>query len=284
MVTGLVVDAAGFEVLAGDERIRSRRSVGPADAEFVTGLADRYVRAGQAGSDADMFVELGRELYSWLDGDPRAAEHAAGAGGPAAGVRGDRAAVAVEGAVGGAAGAVELLARFCAARRSGPAEARSALDQFRLGRAFMASSPRGQHELDLEAEEATILATVGESNVDLMVDDTGDPEQLACRLAGLGGSYESDGLGAGSDVAAPCAESGASQLLLIVDTRPSGDAMAAGEVAARITQQSACAGGGADVAPSGEMARDGLFGQRLTQLLACVPEAEPDTRALLVRY
>ena len=51
----------------------------------------------------------------------------------------------------------------------------------------MASSPRGQHELDFEAEEAAILAAVGETNLDLVVDDTGDPEQLARRLAGLGG-------------------------------------------------------------------------------------------------
>jgi hypothetical protein len=69
VVTGLVVDAAGFEVLAGDERIGSRRSIGSADAEFLTGLANRYVRAVQAGSDTGVFVELGRELYSWLDGD-----------------------------------------------------------------------------------------------------------------------------------------------------------------------------------------------------------------------
>ena len=51
----------------------------------------------------------------------------------------------------------------------------------------MASSPRGQHELDFEAEEAAILAAVGETRVDLVVEDTGDPEQLAHRLAELGG-------------------------------------------------------------------------------------------------
>ena len=48
-------------------------------------------------------------------------------------------------------------------------------------------------------------------------------------LARDSGSYDDDGLGAGSDVAAPCAESGASQLLLIVDTCFSGEAVAAGE-------------------------------------------------------
>src|SRR5271165_5002879 len=52
------------------------------------------------------------------------------------------------------------------------------------------------------------------------------------------GDYDDDGLGAGSDVAAPCAQSGASQLLLIVDTCFSGEAVAAGELAARIMQRS----------------------------------------------
>ena len=72
-------------------------------------------------------------------------------------------------------------------RRLGRPEPRPPLDGFRLGLAFMASAPRGQHELDFEAEEAAILTAVGESRIDLMVEDTGDPEQLAHRLAGLGG-------------------------------------------------------------------------------------------------
>ena len=75
---------------------------------------------------------------------------------------------------------------FCGAA-AGPAGTRPALDGFRLGLAFMASSPRGQHELDYEAEEAAILGAVGENRVDLVVEDTGDPEQLAHRLADLGG-------------------------------------------------------------------------------------------------
>ena len=88
MVTGLVVDGTGFEVLAGDERIGSRRPISPADVELLTGLAGRYVRAQQANDDA--------------------------------------------------------------------------------------SAPRGQHELDFEAEGAAILAAVGESRIDLVVEDTGD--------------------------------------------------------------------------------------------------------------
>ena len=69
MVTGLAVDDDGFEVLAGDERVGSRRAVGPGDAEFLGGLAARYARAVQARSDAGVLVGLGRELYGWLNGD-----------------------------------------------------------------------------------------------------------------------------------------------------------------------------------------------------------------------
>ena len=83
--------------------------------------------------------------------------------------------------------AEDELARFCVVRRLGPTGKRPALDQFRLGLAFMASSPSGQHELDFEAEEAAILNAVGDRYVDLVVDDTGDPQQLAHRLAALGG-------------------------------------------------------------------------------------------------
>ena len=199
MVTGLVVDGTGFEVLAGDERVGSRRCVGPADVEFLAGLAGRYVRAVQAGSDAGVFVELGRELYGWLDGEQgqlsalleRAARplvfEVRGPGSPSdAAWAVLRAPFELLARPGGGPLAEDELARFCVVRRLGAARERPGLDGFRLGLAFMASSPRGQHELDFEAEEAAILAAVGESRVDLVVEDTGDPEQLAHRLAGLG--------------------------------------------------------------------------------------------------
>ncbi len=83
--------------------------------------------------------------------------------------------------------AEDELSRFSVVRRLGPpAEDRPGPDEFRLGLAFMASAPRGQRELDFEAEEAAILTAVGETRVDLLVEDTGDPEQLAHRLAEAG--------------------------------------------------------------------------------------------------
>ena len=69
MGTGLVVDGTGFEVLAGDERVGPRRLIEPADVEFLTGLAARYVRAVRARPHDGVLIGLGRELYEWLDGD-----------------------------------------------------------------------------------------------------------------------------------------------------------------------------------------------------------------------
>ena len=201
MVVGLVVDGTGFEVLAGDERIGPRRVIGPGDAALLTGLAGRYVRAVQARAEDSVFVGLGRELYAWLDGNrgqlTALLEKAArplvfevqGPSSPSEGAWAVlRAPFELVARPDGGLLADDALARFCVVRRLGPpAGARLGLDEFRLGLAFMASAPRGQHELDFEAEEAAILKAVGESRIDLLVEDTGDPEQLAHRLAEVGG-------------------------------------------------------------------------------------------------
>ena len=174
MVTGLVLDGAGFEMLANGERIGSRRPVGSADVEFLAGLAGRYVRAVQADRDDGVFIGLGRELFGWLDGDQgqlsvlldRAARPVVFevAGPPVPSDRGWavlRAPFELLARPGGGFLAADELDRFCVARRLGrPAVQRPAPDPFRLGLAFMASSPRGQRELDFEAEEAAILAAV----------------------------------------------------------------------------------------------------------------------------
>ena len=146
-------------------------------------------------------IGLGRELYEWLDGDegqlarlmdqaprpvvfevrgPRLPSEAGWAV-----LRAPWELLALPGGEGFLAS--DALDRFCVVRRLGPEGTRPGLDGFRLGLAFMASSPRGQRELDFEAEESAILAAVGEAHIDLLVEDTGDPEQLAARLAGAGG-------------------------------------------------------------------------------------------------
>ncbi|TCB97234.1 tetratricopeptide repeat protein [Micromonospora zingiberis] len=198
-MTGLVVDDSGFEVLVGGERIGSRRALTEADGARLADLGARYVRAVHAGAADEVLVGLGRELWSWLDGDQgQLTALLDRAPAPVVfEVRGPR-------SPSGRAWAVlrapfELLARpgegflaaealrFCVVRRLGVPGALPEPDGFRLGLAFMASSPRRQHELDFEAEEAAILKAVDDSRVDLVVEDTGNPVELGRRLADVGG-------------------------------------------------------------------------------------------------
>ncbi|MBL6276126.1 tetratricopeptide repeat protein [Micromonospora fiedleri] len=199
MTTGLVLDDTGFEVLVDGERIGPRRTLSAEDAALLDALAERYVRAVQANSDDEVFIALGRELFDWLDGEHRQLTGLLKQA-PAPlifEVQGPRTPSERGWAV--LRAPYELLARpgggflmqewaqFSVVRRLGSPGPTPALDGFRLGLAFMAAAPRGQHELDFEAEEAAILRTVGDTRLDLMVEDTGDPEQLAHRLADLGG-------------------------------------------------------------------------------------------------
>ena len=104
--------------------------------------------------------------------------------------------------------------------------------------------------------------------------------RISCGLRLLGrdsGSYQTDGLGVAGEAAGPCAESGANQLLFIIDTCFSGEAVSAGEVAARQVQQLAPAGkhvwvGVLTSCLPMETARDGLFGERLVKLLRSGPD------------
>ena len=51
----------------------------------------------------------------------------------------------------------------------------------------MAASPQGVSELDYEAEEAAILDAVGNTHLDLLVDESGEAAVLGRRLAEVGG-------------------------------------------------------------------------------------------------
>jgi CHAT domain-containing protein len=70
---------------------------------------------------------------------------------------------------------------FSPVRRLGRQVAPSALDKHRLGLVFMAASPRGARELDYEAEETAIMEVVG-NKLDLLVEESGNPDELGDRL------------------------------------------------------------------------------------------------------
>ncbi|MFE4514033.1 CHAT domain-containing protein [Kitasatospora sp. NPDC056783] len=194
-----MVEDDGFELIVGGEWLGSRRLLRESDVDWLTGVAGRYVDAVRGGSRREVLLALGRELYGWLDGDrrwlTRLLDEAAA---PVLfEVRGPRRPSAAEWAL--LRAPVELLAtpgggflveepeQFAVARRLGRPGPADPLDDRRLGVAFMASAPRSQHELDYEAEELAILGAVGETGLDLVVEDSGTPERLGMRLAELGG-------------------------------------------------------------------------------------------------
>ncbi|WP_239163845.1 tetratricopeptide repeat protein [Actinoplanes lobatus] len=177
----------------------SPRPLEASDVELLRDVTGRYVDAIHAQADDAVFVGLGRELFAWLDGDLRQLtlllDRAAtplmfeiqGPRAPsAAGWAVLRAPWEVLADQGGFL-AADALRRFEVVRRLGRPSAAPPLDRFRLGLMFMASAPAGQHELDFEAEESAILTAVADAGVDLVVEDTGDPDQLRLRWANLDG-------------------------------------------------------------------------------------------------
>ncbi|WP_302828563.1 CHAT domain-containing protein [Streptomyces sp. BV286] len=169
------------------------------DVDLLKAVAGRYVDAVRYGSKEQALLAVGRELYRWLDGDlgqltrlldeasaPMVFEVRAPARPSAAAWALLRAPYELLAAPGGGFLA-EAPKLFAVARRLGHPNPAPALDGHRLGVAFMASAPRGQHELDFEAEETAILHAVGQTSLDLVVEDSGNPEHLGLRLSELGG-------------------------------------------------------------------------------------------------
>ncbi|MEV5525927.1 CHAT domain-containing protein [Streptomyces prunicolor] len=169
------------------------------DVDLLNAVAGQYVDAVRNGSRDQALLTVGRELYRWLDGDlgqltrlldeasaPLVFEVRAPTKPSAAAWALLRAPFELLAAPEG-----EFLAAapklFAVARRLGRPSTAQELDGYRLGVAFMASAPRGQHELDFEAEEMAILNAVGETSLDLVVEDSGNPEHLGRRLSELGG-------------------------------------------------------------------------------------------------
>ncbi|MEU5686147.1 hypothetical protein DEJ48_08790 [Streptomyces venezuelae] len=199
MVAGLILDANGFELVVDGRRVGPRRLLQTSDVDLLDKVAAQYVDAVRSGSKEQVLLAVGRDLYGWLDGDlgqltrlldeasaPLVFEVQAPARPSAAAWALLRAPYELlAGPEGGFLAESPKL--FAVARRLGQPSVPQTLDGYRLGVAFMASAPRGQHELDYEAEEMAILTAAGETSLDLVVEDSGNPEHLGLRLSELGG-------------------------------------------------------------------------------------------------
>ena len=142
-------------------------------------------------------LDLGRQIYAWLDGGERWLETLLAAGQPPLIVEfqapqpQDDLANAFLGVpwelLAGEDGhlAADAALRYCPVRRLGNAVDPPAPSDYRLGMVFMAGAPRGVNELDFEAEETAILDATGSLGLDLTVEESGNPELLAEAMARL---------------------------------------------------------------------------------------------------
>lgn len=191
-VSGSDLHFAADRVTSGE-----RRGLTGADRDRFTGWAATYrALVGKDRAQAELLA-LGREIHAWLDGGDRWLERLLSAAEPPLLVAfqasrnpdplaSDFLQVPWE----LLAGAQTFLAAdatldVCPVRRLGDPEAPAPPPvDLCLGITFMAASPRGiEPELDFEAEELALRDATGGLNLDLDVDDTGDPNQLAERLA-----------------------------------------------------------------------------------------------------
>lgn len=195
-MNGISVIDDGFEVVCKALPLGFRRHL---DSQAVTTLEEfsqRYTKLSQLRRNAAELLVLGRDLYRWIEGDsgqltgllqrttrPLRFEVAVARRFPSRAewtllhspwelLADDK---------GYIAGDVPL--GFSPIRRIGRVEAPPKLDQHRLGLVFMAASPRGIQELDYEAEETAILEAVGATKLDLLVEESGNPEELGDRLS-----------------------------------------------------------------------------------------------------
>ncbi|MGJ4927878.1 CHAT domain-containing protein [Bradyrhizobium sp. HKCCYLS2038] len=196
--TGIAIDHDGFELICNGERVGMRRHLDATAVAALTAFAQHYTKLLERDDPAAELLVLGGGLFSFLDGSGRdlcrLLDHAHR---PVhfeiatETLRPSEAAIALLRAP------WELLARnriylasdvplgFSPLRRLGRRQDPPPLGPHRLGLVFMAAAPRGQHELDYEAEESAIMRAVGSTALDLLVEESGNPDRLAERMVEL---------------------------------------------------------------------------------------------------
>jgi CHAT domain len=192
---GIFVADGGFDLLCGGSAVGDRRHLDAAAVLALEVFSRRYYELLRSPHAAAGLLALGRDLYGWLDGEggvlstllqraerPLRFEICAANRYPSPAewslLRAPWELLADQ--QGFLAGDVGL--GFSPVRRLGRQVAPPPLDKHRLGLVFMAASPRGARELDYEAEETAIMAAVGSTKLDLLVEESGNPRELGDRL------------------------------------------------------------------------------------------------------
>src|SRR5262245_15425503 len=194
---GITVADGGFQLVCGDWT-RPRRHLDAAELARLEGFSSRHAWLRKQKDPSAGLSLLGKERFGFLDGEgrhfatlldraprPLHFEIAATSRRPSAAeltlLRAPWELLANdEGFL-----AADVRLGFSPLRRLGRPETPPRPDQYRLGVVFMAASPRGQVELDYEAEETAIMRAVGATELDLLVEESGNPDQLAERIVDL---------------------------------------------------------------------------------------------------
>ncbi|EFL50933.1 conserved hypothetical protein [Solidesulfovibrio fructosivorans JJ]] len=193
----LMIAGQHITLLAGGKTYPPRQLDETAVAA-LSGFAASYSDLVPKENNRDGLLALGRRLFEWLDGDDRRLRTSLEQYQPPCVLEvicSSHKPNAAESAVLDAPW--EILADdsgflaesfslgFSPVRRVQRAQKPNLADNLRLGLVFMAASPRGADMLDYEAEEAAILQAVGEQRIDLVVEESGELDQLGHKLAAL---------------------------------------------------------------------------------------------------
>jgi hypothetical protein len=194
MTAQLAITATSVRLLA-EKRCFGESRLDAGDVTQLNEFCHEYDRLVREANNLDGLVSLGRRLYRWLDRDdgriknlindgPRPLHLEVGTTSrdlTAAGLAVLRAPWELL-ADGSGYLAVDDRLQFSPARRLGKVVKTKSTGKYCLGVVFMAASPEGVEDLDYEAEESAIIAAAESTKIDLVVDETGNPDELARQL------------------------------------------------------------------------------------------------------
>jgi hypothetical protein len=193
---GILAGDGGFDILCADAvNNRDRLHLDTLTVAALEELSVRYARLLESSQPAVGLQALGRDLYGWLDADgghltallrqaprPFRFEVCASDLHPSAAEWALLRALWELLADGKGFLADDVGLGFSPVRRLGQRVDTPPLNPHRLGLVFMAASPQGVVELDYEAEETALMKAVGSTQLDLLVEESGNPGELGDRL------------------------------------------------------------------------------------------------------
>ena len=188
-----------FGVNAPEASLTAGRPLAGGDVEAFEAWAATYQSLREKTGAEGQLIDLGRALYRWLDGNERWLEALLPAADPplifefqALGTTGATARAFLQAPwellaePDGGFLAGDAIRLYCPLRRLGRAVEPAPPGDLCLGLAFMAAAPRNVLPvLDYEKEETAILEAAGSLGLDLVVEESGNPDLLAERLAEL---------------------------------------------------------------------------------------------------